>query len=135
VSTPLPSNKLLLICDESAKTAMQSATKMMTVICNTRLTIGNPPWPIARRCDSALPTSCSMGRKNPGISANAMNHMATIGLKPSWPSACWPILKNTYAETPAMNSPIPTETVPSGRALFELAVLFGGWFSVGDKPS
>jgi hypothetical protein len=25
--------------------------------------------------------------------------------------------------------------VPSGRALFELAVLFGGWFSVGDKPS
>jgi hypothetical protein len=25
--------------------------------------------------------------------------------------------------------------VPSGRAIFELAVLFGGWFSVGDKPS
>jgi hypothetical protein len=44
-------------------------------------------------------------------------------------------LKNTYAETPAMNRPIPTEAVPSGRAIFELAVLFGGWFSVGDKPS
>jgi hypothetical protein len=25
--------------------------------------------------------------------------------------------------------------VPSGRAIFELAVLFGSWFSVGDKPS
>ena len=69
------------------------------------------------------------------MSANAINHMATMGLKPSWPSACCPILKNTYAETPAMNSPIPTDAVPSGRAIFELAVLFGGWFSVGDKPS
>jgi hypothetical protein len=44
-------------------------------------------------------------------------------------------LKNTYAETPAMNNPTPTEAVPSGRAILELAVLFGGWFSVGDKPS
>jgi hypothetical protein len=25
--------------------------------------------------------------------------------------------------------------VPSGRAIFELGVLFGDWFSVGDKPS
>jgi hypothetical protein len=67
--------------------------------------------------------------------AKAMNHMATIGLKPSWPSACCPILKNTYAETPATKSPMPTATVPSGRATLELAVLFGVWFSVGDKTS
>ena len=61
--------------------------------------------------------------------------MATIGLKPSWPSACCPILKNTYAEIPAMNSPIPTEAVPSGRAYFEEVALFGGRFGVVDKPS
>ena len=88
VTTPFPSNKLLLICEESANTTMHSAIKIMTVICKTRLTVGRPPSPMARRCASALLTSCSIGRKKPGINAKAMNHMATIGLKPSWPRAC-----------------------------------------------
>lgn len=46
-----------------------------------------------------------------------MNHIATIGLKPSCPSACWPILKKTNAEMPAINRPTPTVSVPSGRGM------------------
>jgi hypothetical protein len=51
-----------------------------------------------------------------------MNHMATIGLKPSCPSAGWPILKNMNAEIPAMNRPMPTVSVPSGREIRLLSV-------------
>lgn len=95
------------------------ATKRITANGAMRLITGSPPWPSARRCAIALLTSCSIGRKNPGANANAINHIATIGLNPSCPSACWPILKKTYAETPAMNSPMPTVIVPSGKAIFD----------------
>jgi len=68
-----------------------------------------------------------------------MNHMATIGLKPSCPSACWPILKNTNAEMPAINRPIATVNVPSGRGMRLLSVDCGaGWDgdgSVNDKQA
>ena len=68
-------------------------SKMITASGAIRLITGRPPWPSARRCAIALLTSCSIGRKNPGASANAINHIATIGLKPSCPRACCPILK------------------------------------------
>jgi hypothetical protein len=56
--------------------------------------------------------------KKPGIRANEVNHNATMGLKPSLPSASWPTLKKMYAARPEIRSPIPTGIVPSGSGAF-----------------
>ena len=68
-----------------------------------------------------------------------MNHIATIGLKPSWPRACCPILKKTNAEIPAINRPTPTVSVPSGRGIRLLLVgcdaEVGGVGSADDKQA
>ena len=127
--------------DNDGTTSMVTASGIM------RRTTGCPPWLSARLCERALPTSCSIGRKHPGARENAINHMATIGLKPSCPRACWPILKNTIAEIPAINRPTPTVSVPSGRGILLLVgceadssddgceAKVGGVGSVNDKQA
>ena len=78
-------------------------------------TTGRPPSPIARRWESARPSSCSRGRKKPGARANVANQSDEIGLNSSAPpTAHVPTLKKAYVATPAMSRAAATGTVPSG---------------------